>query len=57
MGNNAYARTFSPCFRTTDSSLSAMPLGRFAPVSHFWTVDSLLQVNFLATSRRCVASP
>ena len=40
--SNAYAKTFNPCFWTTDSSLSAMPLGRFAPVSHFWTVDSLV---------------
>ncbi len=31
----AQANTFSPCFWTTASSLSAMPLGRFAPASHF----------------------
>ena len=34
--------TFRPYFSTTASSLSAMPLGRFVPASHFWTVDSLV---------------
>jgi hypothetical protein len=29
------ANTFNPCFCTTANSLSAMPLGRFAPASHF----------------------
>lgn len=29
------ANTFNPCFCTTTNSLSAMPLGRFAPASHF----------------------
>ena len=37
-----HARTFKPCFCTTASNLRAMPLGCFAPVSHFWTVDSLV---------------
>lgn len=27
--------TFSPCFSTTANSLSAIPLGRFVPASHF----------------------
>ena len=35
-------RIFNPCFCTTASSLSAAPLGRFAPVSHFSTVLSLV---------------
>ncbi len=39
---NAQASTLSPCFSTTASNLSAMPLGRFVPASHFWTVDSLV---------------
>jgi hypothetical protein len=29
------ASIFSPCFSTTANSLSAMPLGRFVPASHF----------------------
>lgn len=39
---NAYARILMPCFSTTLSSFKAMPLGCFAPVSHFSTVDSLV---------------
>ena len=35
-------RIFNPCFCTTASNLSAAPLGRFAPVSHFSTVLSLV---------------
>ena len=31
----AYASICSPCFFTSESSLSAGPLGRLAPVSHF----------------------
>lgn len=31
-----------PCFSTIARSLSAVPLGCFAPVSHFSTVDSLV---------------
>lgn len=37
-----YARTFNPCFWTTLSSLRDIPLGRFAPLSHFCTVDTLV---------------
>jgi hypothetical protein len=37
-----YARTFRPCFSTISSSLRAMPLGFFAPDSHFSMVDSLV---------------
>lgn len=36
------AKTFKPCFSTTASSFSAIPLGRLVPASHFWTVDSLV---------------
>src|SRR5437868_4860775 len=36
------AKAFRPCFCTTESSFSAMPLGFFAPVSHFSIVDSLV---------------
>ena len=36
------ASIFNPCFCTMVRSLSAMPLGFFAPVSHFSTVDSLV---------------
>ena len=36
------ASTFRPCFSTMASNLSAMPLGRLVPASHFWTVDSLV---------------
>ncbi len=36
------ASTCSPCFWTMESSLSAIPLGRLAPVSHFSMVDSLV---------------
>ena len=38
----AQANTLSPCFSTTASNLSAMPLGRLVPASHFCTVDSLV---------------
>ena len=38
----AQASTLSPCFSTTASNLSAMPLGRLVPASHFCTVDSLV---------------
>jgi hypothetical protein len=34
--------TSSLCFPTIESSFNAIPLGRFAPVSHFSTVDSLV---------------
>ena len=34
--------TFRPSFSTTANSLSAIPLGRFVPVSHFRAVDSLV---------------
>ncbi len=37
-----YPKTPNPCFCTIESSLSAMPLGRLAPVSHFSTVLSLV---------------
>ena len=37
-----HANIFKPCFCTIMSSLIAMPLGRFTPVSHFSTVDSLV---------------
>jgi hypothetical protein len=37
-----YARICRPCFRTSASSFSAIPLGRLAPVSHFSTVLSLV---------------
>ncbi len=37
-----YESTFRPCFSTTDSSLRAIPLGRFVPASQFWTVDLLV---------------
>lgn len=36
------ARTSWPCLRTTDSNLSAIPLDRLLPDSHFRTVDSLV---------------
>ena len=36
------ARTGKPCFFTTASSFSAIPLGRFAPVSIFSMVLSLV---------------
>ena len=41
-GDAPQASTFKPCFSTTASSLSAMPLGRLVPASHFCTVDSLV---------------
>lgn len=37
-----YARTCKPCFSTIFKSLSAIPLGLLAPVSHFSTVLSLV---------------
>jgi hypothetical protein len=37
-----YARICRPCFWMTVRSLSAMPLGFLAPVSHFSTVLSLV---------------
>lgn len=37
-----YTSASRPCFSTTDRSLSAIPLGCFAPVSHFSMVDSLV---------------
>jgi hypothetical protein len=37
-----YASASRPCFSTTERSLSAIPLGCFAPVSHFSIVDSLV---------------
>jgi hypothetical protein len=37
-----YVKTSKPCFLTIVRSFSAIPLGRFAPVSHFSTVDSLV---------------
>ena len=40
--HRSQASTLSPCFSTTASSLSAMPLGRLVPASHFCTVDSLV---------------
>ena len=40
--NSFQASASRPCFSTTASSLSAIPLGRFAPVSHFSIVDSLV---------------
>ena len=39
---SSYDKTSKPCFSTMESSFSAMPLGCFAPVSHFSTVDSLV---------------
>lgn len=36
------ASTLRPYFSTTASNLSAMPLGRLVPASHFCTVDSLV---------------
>jgi hypothetical protein len=41
-GRSRYENICSPCFCTSDRSLSAGPLGRLAPVSHFWTVDWLV---------------
>ena len=41
-GDASQPSTFKPCFSTTASSLSAMPLGRLVPASHFCTVDSLV---------------
>src|ERR1035437_4022156 len=38
----SHAKIFSPCFSTISNNLSAMPLGLFAPDSHFSTVDSLV---------------
>ena len=40
--SNAYTSTSRPCFSTTLNNRRAIPLGRFWPVSHFWTVDSLV---------------
>ncbi|GKW35410.1 hypothetical protein PEC730217_41900 [Pectobacterium carotovorum subsp. carotovorum] len=34
--------TFNPCFCTTVSSFSDNPLGRFTPLSHFCTVETLV---------------
>ena len=39
---SAQSRTDSPCFFTTASILSASPLGRLAPISHFSTVLALV---------------
>ena len=36
------ASTFNPCFSTMSNNLRAMPLGFFAPLSHFSMVDSLV---------------
>jgi len=41
-GSSVYDKTSKPCFWTTASNLSASPLGRLAPVSHFSTVLSLV---------------
>lgn len=41
-GRRVHASTFKPCFSTTASSFSAIPLGRLVPASHFCTVDSLV---------------
>ena len=41
-GVEPHASTFKPCLSTTARSLSAMPLGRLVPASHFCTVDSLV---------------
>ena len=40
--DDRYVRTCKPCLSIMASSLSAMPLGRLAPVSHFSTVLSLV---------------
>ena len=37
-----HASIFNPCFSTMSNNLSAMPLGRLAPDSHFSIVDSLV---------------
>lgn len=42
IGPRPQVKTWSPCFSTTESSFSAIPLGRFVPASHFCTVDSLV---------------
>lgn len=42
IGRRVHASTFKPCFSTTASSFSAIPLGRLVPASHFCTVDSLV---------------
>ena len=36
-------KTCNPCFCTTASSLHAIPLGRFAPVSQFSTVHRFVE--------------
>src|SRR5690606_37182930 len=43
------AKAFNPCFLATCSSLSAIPLGRFAPDSHFATVLSVV-LRYLANT-------
>ncbi len=37
-----YINTFRPCFCTTVSNFKDNPQGRFAPLSHFWTVETLV---------------
>ncbi len=39
---SAYANAFKPLRSTRSSSLSAVPLGVFSPISHFCTVDTLV---------------
>jgi hypothetical protein len=41
-------RIFNPCFCTTASSLSATPLGRFAPVSHLSNACRRGEMRFAA---------
>ena len=37
-----YAKTSTPLRSITLSNFSDGPLGRFSPISHFWTVDTLV---------------